>query len=107
MDNKIISETSKSPKEIRAFRLEWEGVTVYLKWEPYAYSGIISHLQIQSDNRVPIPVTETGYRSHFCHKAEIEELGGPVAYVRKWLEQESGTAARQSYRKTQGEQALF
>ena len=107
MDNKIISETSKSPKEIRAFRLEWEGVTVYLKWEPYAYSGIISHLQIQSDNRVPIPVTETGYRSHFCHKEEIEEHGGPVAYVRKRLEQESLSAERQSYRKQQGRQALF
>lgn len=107
MDNKIISEMSKSPKEIRAFRLEWEGVTIFLKWEPDAHPGIISHLEIQSENRVRIPMTETGYRSHFCHKAEVEKLGGPVAYVRKWLEQESGTAARQSYRKTQGEQALF
>ena len=107
MDNKIISKTPKSPKEIRAFRLEWEGVTVFLKWEPDAHTGIISHLQIQSENCVRIPITETGYRSHFCHKEEIEEHGGPVAYVRKRLEQESLTTERQNYRKKQGKQALF
>lgn len=107
MDNKIISKTLKSPKEFRAFRIVWEGITIYLKWEPDAHSGIISHLQMQSENRVRIPITETGYRSHFCHKAEIEEHGGPVAYVRKRLEQESVTTKRQSYRKQQGKQALF
>lgn len=107
MDRKIIPRTSKSPKEIRAFRLEWEGVTVFLKWEPDAHTGIISHLQIQSENCVRIPITETGYRSHFCHKADIEAYGGPTAYVRKWLEHESRSKTRQSYLKQQGKQALF
>jgi hypothetical protein len=97
MDTKIISETSKSPKEIRAFRLEWEGITIYLKWEPDAHGGLIAHLQIQSENREPIPITETGYRSHFCHRAEVEESGGPVAYVKKRLELEEGSKARKAY----------
>ena len=34
----------------------------------------------------PLPITETGYRSHFPHPADVEHLGGPVAYVEAWLD---------------------
>ena len=34
----------------------------------------IAHLDITTENRVPLPFTETGYRSHFFHASEIEEF---------------------------------
>lgn len=75
MDKNSISRDDKSPNEIRAFRIRWHGIAIYLKWEPNAHSGVISHLQIQSENRVAIPITETGYRSHFCQRQEVEVRG--------------------------------
>ncbi|MDZ7894373.1 MAG: hypothetical protein U5M50_05040 [Sphingobium sp.] len=68
-------------------------------------------MQVQSENRVPIPITETGYRSHFCRKAEVEELGGPVGFIRAWLEEachsKQWQAYQKDYLKTQGLQGLF
>lgn len=36
--------------------------------------------------RAPLPITETGYKSHFCDRREIEAAGGPVAYALAWLD---------------------
>ena len=33
-----------------------------------------------------IPITETGYRSHFSPSGIVEEHGGPEAYVLAWLD---------------------
>lgn len=47
-----------------------------------------AHLQIEAvdPEKAPLPVTETGYRSHFTAARLIEETGGPVAFVLAWLE---------------------
>ncbi len=37
----------------------------------------------------PLPVTETGYRSHFIQVGLVEATGGPAAYVRRWLDEEA------------------
>ena len=39
----------------------------------------IVHLEIKSQNCEPLPITETGYKSHFIAKCLIEEFGGPIA----------------------------
>ncbi len=39
---------------------------------------------IRPDNAT-LPITETGYRSHFVRAETVEALGGPEAYVRAWL----------------------
>lgn len=33
----------------------------------------------------PLPMTETGYRSHFGSSADVDAEGGPVEFVRAWL----------------------
>lgn len=75
MNTHSISENGKSPKEIQAFRILWEDVVIFIKWEPNCYSGIISHLEIMSENSMPFPISETGYRSHFCEKSDVESCG--------------------------------
>ncbi len=37
-------------------------------------------------DRSPHPMSETGYRSHFCPRELVEEAGGPVDFVTAWLE---------------------
>jgi hypothetical protein len=41
----------------------------------------------------PLPITETGYRSHFIAASAVAAAGGPVAYVDVWLTAESETPA--------------
>ena len=38
-----------------------------------------------------LPVTETGYRSHFIAAAELAAAGGPARYVLAWLDREART----------------
>ena len=50
-----------------------------------------AHLEIESigPERAPLPITDTGYRSHFTAPDTVAAYGGPVAFVEAWLETES------------------
>ena len=42
----------------------------------------VAHLDITTIEppRAPLPITETGYRSHFLHPDEVAAYGGPEAF---------------------------
>ncbi len=42
----------------------WEGRTIRLSYTPRKFDEI-DHVEITSENRDPLPITETGYLSHF------------------------------------------
>lgn len=73
--------------------LVWEGVTLSITYEPswlaisedYGPAHLAVH--VVAPERAPLPITETGYRSHFLARGLVEEAGGPVAYVRAWLDE--------------------
>lgn len=79
-------------RHYETYRIDWEGIALSVRWMP-EWFGVrvheIGHLEIESEDRQPLPVTETGYRSHFVHREYVEEAGGPVAYVRAWLDHEA------------------
>ena len=77
-------------------RLEWNGIMLEITYEPqwlppHILGEDLAHLQVQSiyPTNAPLPITETGYRSHFIAASAIEAAGGPVAYVDMWLTAES------------------
>ena len=72
------------PPEI--FALTWKGINLTISWKAEWLGGLSGHLEIWSENKEPLPITETGYRSHFCSPEEVIEAGGPVAYVQAWIE---------------------
>lgn len=83
----------ENQRTIQIATLHWEGITIEVSYEA-EWLGFqrgsdmaVAHLQVRSiaPERAPLPITETGYRSHFVHPDEVEGLGGPVAYVEKWL----------------------
>lgn len=47
------------------------------------------HIELRTADKTPLPVTETGYRSHFLPLGSVAEHGGAVAYVRDWLDYEA------------------
>lgn len=82
------------------FTLEWRGRTVQVNYVPdwlgTAGSDLrVAHLDILTlaPARAPLPITETGYRSHFLDPAIVAEAGGAVAFVAAWLDHNAkGTA---------------
>jgi len=85
-------------KPYEPHQIEWRGVPIEVRYCPSwsksheeIYGERMAHLEIEvlTEPRSPLPMTETGYRSHFIHAKAIEHEGGPVAYVRAWLDEEA------------------
>lgn len=70
-------------------RKSWNGIEIEIRWNPDHVAlddgSSMAHLEIESLDRSPLPVTETGYRSHFIHEAEVAHYGGAEAYVDAWF----------------------
>lgn len=70
----------------------WQGIAITLTHEPnwlnLATNGVATstHLSIAADSGVPLPISETGYKSSFVDPADIDAAGGPAAYVVAWLD---------------------
>lgn len=69
-------------------KIEWRGVQLEIEHMP-SWSHGMDHIEIRSENRVPIPITETGYKSLFVATKDIEVTSDPVAYVLAWLDHEA------------------
>jgi len=50
---------------------------------------MVEHVELRTGNGTPLPVTETGYRSHFMGKGNVAQHGGAVAFVTAWLDHEA------------------
>lgn len=83
----------REPKTVERF--DWQGITVAVSYEAdwmrmsERHSQFATaHLEIEAvePRRQALPVTETGYRSHFVANGIVEQAGGPVAYAREWLD---------------------
>ena len=75
MDTNIVPGETEISKVSETFSLNWQGIEISLKWEPEYAGGLISHLEIKSKDAVPIPITNTGYWSHFCDREGVEYHG--------------------------------
>ena len=53
---------------------------------------MVEHVELMTEPRTPLPVTETGYRSHFMPYGTVESHGGAVAFVTAWLEHDAKRA---------------
>jgi hypothetical protein len=49
------------------------------------------HIEVQTVKpaKAPLPISETGYRSHFMTGLELINAGGPVAFVTAWLDRDA------------------
>lgn len=76
------------------YQLNWRGIEVGIVYRADAgFSEGYAHLEIHTAPRTLLPITETGYRSHFLPKAEMDRVGCPVAYVSLWLDKAAQSKA--------------
>jgi len=82
-------------RNIETYRTDWNGLTLEIRFEPNWLNidaGIDpAHLEIETihPQRAPLPITETGFLSHFTSRDTVAAYGGAVAFVEAWLEAES------------------
>ena len=68
--------------------ITWRGVKLEITFTPEKF-GLVDHIEIMAEERAPLPVTETGYRSHFITAGTVAHHGGAVAFVTVWLDHEA------------------
>lgn len=90
-------------------RLTWQGIEIEATYTPLKW-GVIAHLEIRSirPERAPLPITATGYRSHFHSPGTIEAHGGDVAaQVIAWLDEEAAKPGWRAYVEASRQGDLF
>ncbi len=92
------------------FETVWCGISLVIRYECRwldSEATNVAHLQIESVARERLPITETGYRSHFLLAAEVEEAGGPVAYATTWLDDMARSREWKRYAEVSRQLSLF
>lgn len=62
----------------------WQGREIQITYIPNWCASIAQHLELRSIR--PLPVTETGYRSHFLPAGEEMSQEALQQFVRDWLD---------------------
>ena len=100
-------EPQKDPYQI--YRFAWAGIEIEAVYTPLKW-GAIAHLAIRSitPKDAPLPITSTGYRSHFHQPGTIEALGDDVvAQVTAWLDEEAAKPHWQAHIEASRQDELF
>jgi hypothetical protein len=99
-------------RHIETFRIVWNGIIIDIRWEPNWLNMTnhdTAHIEIKSvaPESAPLPITETGYRSHFTSPDAVAAYGGPVAFVEAWLETESQAPGWRAEEQARRQLSLF
>lgn len=92
-------------------QIHWHGYTINVRHSHPWCAAVpeLDHLDITvlSPERAAIPITETGYRSHFLPADALIMSGGVVAYVTAWLDEAAKDATWQAHREASRQLSLF
>lgn len=91
-------------------RFTWQGIEIEAIYMPAMWGGLIAHLEITSIEPpdAPLPITETGYRSHYHPCGMVEANGGDVvAQVIAWLDEEAAKPEWRRYVEASRQGELF
>lgn len=71
------------------FAIVWDGVPVDITYRQRRWKSDFDHIELRIPDGHILPVTETGYRSHFLPSGIVQEYGGVESFVRAWLDHEA------------------
>jgi hypothetical protein len=71
---------------------DWQGVALSVAYIPNCFSEGVHHIELKvlCPAGAILPVTDTGYRSHFFTD-DPEEFGGLAGYVQDWLDRHAAS----------------
>ena len=95
----------------KTYVFKWEGIEIEARYTPRKFGGAIAHLELESINppRAKLPMTETGYRSHFHPIGMIETDfdSNVIACVIDWLDEKAKSKKWQKHIEDSKQLALF
>lgn len=76
-------------------RFTWRGVEMTSTHTPDYISAGWSHIELRviKPKGKPVPITSTGYISHFLDEDLLKAAGGPAAFFLAWLDRDADTKA--------------
>ena len=87
--------------------IQWEGRDIRLSYTP-RWATQIDHVEFHALDGKPLPVTDTGYRSHFFGPVDpiltMDEVEG---MMRDWLDSEAAKPAWQEHVSAAQQLSLF
>ena len=87
--------------------LQWRGRTIHITYEPLKWD-MLDHVEVISEGREPLPITETGYLSQFFGPVEpsltIEEV---IEIMRDHLDTAATKRAWRNYEADRQQLPLF
>jgi hypothetical protein len=86
--------------------LTWEGMTMTITYTPKRFADF-DHIEVLTQNRQPIPITETGYRSHFLHHEALAPYTTAHDFVIAWLEHDAKLPEWQALKQASRQLSLF
>lgn len=88
---------TEAKRPIEHYKVRWRNIDIIVVYTPdfHATPGEAfhhCHLEVMSErHEVPLPITETGYRSVFLPGGTIEDSGGVLEFTTRWLEHAAGS----------------
>lgn len=84
---------------MQEYSAEWHGIRLLIRhthdFMNLSKLGLnIDQVEIWSEDRRPLPITETGYRCKFIDRSDLDDYVDVVEFVTMWLDVE-GEADRQ------------
>lgn len=91
---------------VRIKTITWRGIEVNVE-HTVNWAAHMDHIAVTTVSRVALPITETGYKSHFLSPEKIAEYGDTVSYVLAWLEHEAESKAWKTHEAKTRQLELF
>ena len=76
--------------------IKWQNLPIRVTYRPQ-YSEGITHVEIYSGDKVPLPITQTGYKSHFFLSDTPPSINEIVEWVLDWLNKDAQSKEWQDY----------
>lgn len=79
-------------KSILTETIIWRGISIEVIHVSNYFEGM-EHIEIHTEGKTPVSITETVYKSHFFPTGSLGEFETAVDYVREWLDHEAKSKA--------------
>lgn len=96
----------RSESSASTIHAEWRGIALEITYTTEYFAGM-DHIAIRSGDSVPLPMTETGYRSHFHRSEDLAPYDDALGFVLAWLDAVSETDAWKRHEAERKQLSLF
>lgn len=99
------TEAAGATEAHQATTIAWNGITIQLRLTRNWMNGMAHHLELRASE--PLPVTETGYRSHFFGASDDADLDEVITFVLNWLDDAAEHRSWQDFQERYRQGDLF